>query len=565
MRDTLATQSGNYEFLGFNKYPPKKDAPLVSETLLYVIKSMFYLEKTKRDVKRVDGLIIGTGEADFTKGNTTYTLYIEDKAFQLLDVPGIEGNESIYAHYVKEAIAKAHMVVYVNGTNKKPEVSTAEKIKSYLQYGTTVYPVVNVRGFADSYEFEEDREDLTMQGGAGNALQQTVDVLTPILGEDVLRSGDCVQGLLAFSSLAYDKDSQSTTIHSSRNHNLAAQQKSYLKFFSSNCEMQDFSRINVVADAVREKVSTFKEDIVESNKGKVLESLNHYLTVLDNQLENHNTFLKKTEPEFEKCRVAFDNAIKEFERHFENKRRNRWNKFFNDLMDNSDNIVEQYYGDNSSIERLINKKFDRKINSVEEMMLQDNEESVSRLRKNMLDAFERLLQDIKQVDIQQDLKSKTDASFYSLGHLDLGPRFSLGDIGSILFKIGSYVAGGATVGSSFPVIGTAIGAAVGALVGVVMTVVGIFSSKATKIRKAQAKVRNKLEGTRQTVLRRIKDETKVMVTSINSELKNSLMIRVNDMESELKQPLIIFEEQITAIKELKNKIESMPYGTIRAV
>lgn len=565
MRDTLATQSGNYEFLGFNEYPPKKDVSLVSETALYFIKSLFKLEKAKRDVNRVDGLIIGTGEADFTKGNTTYTLYIEDKAFQLLDVPGIEGNESSYAHYVKEAVAKAHMVVYVNGTNKKPEVSTAEKIKSYLQYGTTVYPVVNVRGFADSYEFEEDREDLTMQGGAGLALQQTVDVLTPILGEDVLRAGDCVQGLLAFSSLAYDEGTQYTTIHPSRNHNLAAQQKSYLKFFSSSCEMQNFSRINIVADAVREKVSTFKEDIVESNKGKVLESLNHYLAVLDNQLENHNIFLKKTEPEFEKCRVAFDNAIKEFELHFENKRRNRWNEFFNDLMDNSDNIVEQNYGDNSSIEKLINKQFDSEINSVKEMMSQDNEASISQLRKNMLDAFERLLQDVKKVDIQQDLNSKSDPSFYSLGHLDFGAGFSLGDIGSILFKIGSYVAGGATVGSSFPVIGTAIGAAVGALVGVLMTVVGLFSSKETKIRKAQAKVRNKLEETRQYVLLGIKDETKTMVASIDAELKDSLMVRVDDMENEIKQPLIIFEEQIAAITELKYKIESMPYGTIRAV
>ncbi|MGK7460505.1 DUF1269 domain-containing protein, partial [Salmonella enterica] len=69
----------------------------------------------------------------------------------LIDVPGIEGNESHYVHLVKEAIAKALLVVYVNGTNKKPETTTAWKIKSYLEYGTQVYPLITARGYADAY------------------------------------------------------------------------------------------------------------------------------------------------------------------------------------------------------------------------------------------------------------------------------------------------------------------------------------------------------------------------------------------------------------------------------
>ena len=42
---------------------------------------------------RVDGLIIGTGEADFTKDNVFYSLTYKDKPFSLVDVPGIEGDE----------------------------------------------------------------------------------------------------------------------------------------------------------------------------------------------------------------------------------------------------------------------------------------------------------------------------------------------------------------------------------------------------------------------------------------------------------------------------------------
>ncbi|HAX7306317.1 TPA: DUF1269 domain-containing protein, partial [Escherichia coli] len=92
-------------------------------------------------------------------------------------------------------------MVYVNGTNKKPETSTAKKIKSYLEYGTQVYPLINVRGYSDDYEFEEDRVALEQQGRGGEALCQTVGVLASVLGADVLLNGNCVQGLLAFSAL----------------------------------------------------------------------------------------------------------------------------------------------------------------------------------------------------------------------------------------------------------------------------------------------------------------------------------------------------------------------------
>ncbi|EGO1289157.1 DUF1269 domain-containing protein, partial [Salmonella enterica] len=250
---------------------------LLDQSLSRLTQSVIRTEKLKNTSKRVDGLIIGTGESDFTKGNTHYDLHIDDKIFQLIDVPGIEGNESHYVHLVKEAIAQAHLVVYVNGTNKKPETTTARKIKSYLEYGTQVYPLINARGYADDYEFEEDREDLCRQSGADNTLRQTVDVLAPVLGAEVLLEGHCVQGMLAFSALAYDDSTQSTTIHPSREHNLAVSQQEYFSVFPDPLEMRAFSQIDAVARTIRNKVATFREDIVESNKGKVREMLGQYL------------------------------------------------------------------------------------------------------------------------------------------------------------------------------------------------------------------------------------------------------------------------------------------------
>ncbi|EOV3130714.1 DUF1269 domain-containing protein [Enterobacter hormaechei] len=538
---------------------------LLNKTLPHLVQTIIRNERLKNTLLQVDGLIIGTGEADFTKGNTRYVLHIDDKTFHLLDVPGIEGNESRYISQVKEAIAEAHMVVYVNGTNKKPETATAEKIKSYLEYGTQVYPLVNVRGYADAYEFEEDRHDLMQQGGAGEALKQTVGVLQPVLGSDVLLPGNCVQGLLAFCGLAYDDATQSTTIHPSRAHNLATQQKRYFQHFSSRREMQEFSQIDAIARVIRGKVATFREDIVESNKGKVRESLGQYLQVLNTQLTNHRAFLKKTEPEFDKCCVAFANAIAAFERRIINNRRNRWNDFFNDLMEKSDDIVEDDFGDKEAIAQRISQQFKSRRVEVKKLMLQDTEEGVKALQEQMIQAVARLLQDIKHIEFQQHVDFAHGGEFEFGREIALGYDLGLRDFGSMAFKIGSYALSGATVGSAFPVIGTAIGAVAGALVGVVMTVVGFFTSKASKVRKAQGKVRDKLESARDKALDGIDDEVRNLVAAIENELKSSLLQKVNAMHTALQQPIAIFEQQITQVTHLKNQLENMPYGTIQTV
>ncbi|WNN52842.1 DUF1269 domain-containing protein [Hafnia alvei] len=564
MSDALDLQASTTSVRSQRK-PSLNFQELLNKTLPHLVQTVIRNERLKNTLLQVDGLIIGTGEADFTKGNTRYALHIDDKTFHLLDVPGIEGNESRYISQVKEAIAEAHMVVYVNGTNKKPETATAEKIKSYLEYGTQVYPLVNVRGYADAYEFEEDRHDLMQQGGAGEALKQTVGVLQPVLGSDVLLPGNCVQGLLAFCGLAYDDATQSTTIHPSRAHNLATQQKRYFQHFSSRREMQEFSQIDAIARVIRSKVATFREDIVESNKGKVRESLGQYLQVLNTQLTNHRAFLKKTEPEFDKCRVAFANAIAAFERRIINNRRNRWNDFFNDLMEKSDDIVEDDFGDKEAIAQRISQQFKSRRVEVEKLMLQDTEEGVKALQEQMIQAVARLLQDIKHIEFQQHVDFAHGGEFEFGREIALGYDLGLRDFGSMAFKIGSYALSGATVGSAFPVIGTAIGAVAGALVGVVMTVVGFFTSKASKVRKAQGKVRDKLESARDKALDGIDDEVRNLVAAIENELKSSLLQKVNAMHTALQQPIAIFEQQITQITHLKNQLENMPYGTIQTV
>ena len=75
---------------------------------------------------------MGDGRHDFTKTYEEYHLSIAGHPFTLIDVPGIEGNESEFKDVIKTALHKAHCVFYVQGHNKKPDRATAEKIKKYL-------------------------------------------------------------------------------------------------------------------------------------------------------------------------------------------------------------------------------------------------------------------------------------------------------------------------------------------------------------------------------------------------------------------------------------------------
>ena len=54
----------------------------------------------------VDGQIIGTGRPDYTQSSTEYNLFVGDKNFLLIDIPGIEGDEGKYREAIKNSLAK---------------------------------------------------------------------------------------------------------------------------------------------------------------------------------------------------------------------------------------------------------------------------------------------------------------------------------------------------------------------------------------------------------------------------------------------------------------------------
>jgi gas vesicle protein len=539
--------------------------PLLNDDLPRLTQLLVEFERHRQSARRVDGSIIGTGEADFTKGNTTYTLNYRDKTFLLVDVPGIEGDEARYVDEVRKAIARAHLVFYVNGTHKKPERATAEKIRSYLRRGTKVCPLFNVRGSADAYEFEEDRLSLAQQGGAGAALEQTVEVLESVLGTDVLLSGHCVQGLLAFSSLAYDAKTASTTIDLSRNRDLVIQQRNYLKYFDSTRQMYEFSQIKAVAQVLHSRIDTFRDDIVESNKIKVRELLAENLAVLHECLDGHRTFMLSVEPEFEKCRSAFKESLKTFERLVYAGRMSMWVGLFNDLNKKADDIVAEHFGEGERIQDEISQAYKNLQESAAKGVEKNLEDNIEQLQQLLQQAMTRLIEDVQRVEFQQRVDLKANEKWALESKDGLGWGLGLLDFGSMAFQIGSYAMAGFGIGSAFPGVGNAIGAAVGAAIGLFMSLVSLVMGKEKRIRKAQSQVRAKIEEVQEKVLNGLEKEVSDLVAMLKGAFYKDMLSQVNELYNSLRRPEDILERQIAMMTKLKENLEKMPYGTIQAV
>lgn len=98
-----------------------------------------------------DGSIIGDGRADFTRQTQAYRFKVGGQEFQLLDVPGIEGDERKVSEEINNAVKCAHAVFYVTAKAGPPQTGdagrpgTLQKIKAQLGAQTEVWTLYNKR------------------------------------------------------------------------------------------------------------------------------------------------------------------------------------------------------------------------------------------------------------------------------------------------------------------------------------------------------------------------------------------------------------------------------------
>lgn len=463
----------------------------------------------------VDGKIIGTGRADYTQGSTEYNLTIGEKTFTLIDIPGIEGDESRFEDVIRDSLDKAHTIFYVNGSGKKLEQATLEKVKKYMHDGTSVYAIFNVHCKAKKERIpgidKTFNEELSMAYlRQEEIISQTENELNSFLGSNY-KGSISLNGLLSFCGYAME-ESGKTTIVDEKDKNLRCDQKKYIKEYAGEIKkLREDSHIGLVQDIIDDKVGNFETYIYFENIKKLKKRLHEMITRID--------ALKKVE--IGKIK-GFITIYSEFESNCYNAKEdyiqtishigyNAASAAFADVKEELFKMIEEDKGktDSKKIQKYFDDHKDKIIQEIQSSLnnrmsqaQNDYEEAIEDARQRLIKDFER-----EQTKFKISLSSESielDDSFAN------ALKYNLKSFKDDFFRVGSLALSGAGIGSLIaPGIGTAIVAVIGAILGVLSSIWNFYASEATRINKAKEKLQRALE-----------DQIDKISENIESELRN---------------------------------------------
>ncbi len=496
--------------------------------------------------KKEDGLIVGDGSNDFTKVYEEYHLSIEGHPFTLIDVPGIEGNESEFKDGIRKALRKAHCVFYVQGHNKQPDTATANKIKQYLGNWVKVYSIYNVRGGSSNYDEEEEREFL-LTSNVRKTEELIKGTFKGILG-DVYSGNITIQALLAMCAKA---------IFSSTREDLANTQRKLLKYFGTPEKILQFSQFQTIINIVNEKSQNFTSEIVEANKQKMISLANSVKANLDKVIEEQTEDITRLKDRLRSFRSDSASIISTAKRSLKNKARG--------ILDNSyarlKTRIYEIIDDDSIKDKkrsIKNEQENIKIflrNDINQIVCQELENA-----KSKLDAKRKELKGIALYEINIPYFHVNFANIDFDGALDeLG--LSLEDVIEWAGKTAGTAAAGAGVGallgSIVPGAGTAIGAGIGAAIG---GVVHLFTGKDGKS-EAKNQVSKAIEEDKERAWKKMSDSMTRMHKALDNQshsIRNAVDRELNNIE---RMRAVVNSTQLH-LQEFANNIKHSGYGTI---
>ena len=492
----------------------------------------------KKKGKREDGLIVGDGRNDYTQDYNEYKMCINNHQFTLIDVPGIEGNEtSEFKEDIQRALHQAHCIFYVQGNNKQPDTATAKKIKNYLSDWVSVYSIYNVRGGVFNYDEEEERVKLYTE--EVKKTETLIDkTFKEILGNRLYKGNITIQALLALCAKAS---------FSGKRQDLVTIQRELMECFESEDSLFDFSEISRLISLVEEKADNFQNEIIESNKQK--------LTSLAKQSYNNINYIiesnKEKEKELQEGLKVFKQNVSHIFSETKTKIEAEINATYRTLQMNIvmeiNSVIDS---DIKEKEQAIHKRIYHRSRSAEKEI----ENSISANLNILNQKLEQKRKDLEGLKI--GLVGMNRCTYINtninvkdpLREMDI----SFGDVGEFI----SACIGGAAFGSKGGWIGAGIGAVVGGLYYALKN--WIFGDGGKS--KAKKKARKETEETFR------KDTTKYdLINNISSNLdkvRNGIYDRINEEINNIQALGEIIDSSKEQIKKYVKSIKNTKYGNI---
>ena len=523
---------------------------LIDQEKNYII-SFEDLVDAENNYSCTDGKIIGTGRSDYTQESTVYDLSIEDKPFSLIDIPGIEGDESQFEETIKSALDKSHMIFYVNGSGKKIEKATLEKIKNYMHDGTSVYSVFNVHCKPKKERipdidktYSEELKDAYIQ--CREIINQTESELKSFLGNNY-KGSVYVNGLLSFCGLALNRDG-STSIAYSRDKTLRSDQKKYLREYNNNhAAMIEDSRFSEIQKIISDKVIGFDDYIYDENIKKLKNRLFETIEKISNLRNNETAKIKGFLSIYDDFKSNCYNAKEEYIQSIRQLGYHAASDAFSSVKGELFKMIEQERGKTKPKE--IQQYFDDHKKQIVSNIQDSINRRMAQLQKdydeNIEDAVQRLVKDFDREQTKFKISLSTVNISIDDSFVD-ALKYSLKSFGGDVFRVLSLASSGFAVGSIFPGIGNIIGLIVGAILGVLSSIWNFFASEAKRINKAKEKLQHTIDDQ----IDLVDDEVKKQIESLGfkdkiDESYERICCQVDRQKKMLKN-----------IKEILNNVES---------
>ena len=470
----------------------------------------------------VDGAIIGNGSQDFTKTYTTYTLSLKGVKAQLIDCPGIEGDEARFKGIIEDALKKCHLVCYVARESKGIETGTLEKIKSYLGANVEVMGVQNVP-FNPRKEYDGEDYFLDAKREIGSAIKKRGNIeesLKTVIPQALYANTISVSALPGLCAIA-QRDGESTfadPLSFAENDilrdslgTLRRQQQNFLRH-ATRQELSALSRLDELSNAMEDSCSNAPLRIKRNALLRLSEKLRGLFL---EPLESHAQKLKKTCQSVEKRFGAYS-------RNLNNARLQMVRNIEHSVQD----AIYDFYRE-EVLEKIIYPHIERNV-GIEEGELNDEmsamEDQLTRDLKATIDVALKVTTDESVDRIRQytnDLQHGIELDFAKL-NVDFpilsGESFGISDLGDWGLSIGGYALSGAAIGAPFG--GAVVGAIVGAIVGCVLKVIGWFLSDETKINRAKNNAREKVDDIAGDTWQKVSGAIAQYSTNLSSKVKN---------------------------------------------
>ena len=498
------------------------------------------IKETESLKEFADGQIIGDGRSDFTRDNTSFDFNYNNHEFALIDVPGIEGDESVVRTAIEEAVKKAHAIFYVTRTARPPQThegekrdkkGTLEKMKEHLGAQTEVWTIYN-----HAVNNPRSLKQPLIGQGEKDGLRALDEKLKQELAEKYCQS------LIVSARPAYLGLTECVIPGSKE----ANEQRKFLERFGTRDKILELSGLpNFVEKLSSEIIVDYRNKIKRSNLNKACQTLDSSICDLKALSQKFKEDRKKVRDEVLNSQTIIMVLMEQFTGILDSLRGKILQAFQNEIRASLYNEIDK---------DISNDAFKRNLKNEMELQAQKLENKLRNSIELETNKFgEELLNIVKRTSLHLNNIVNERSNSFNLKNFNLDIKIDNGLNLIGLVSSGVSVVTGIVLLATNPVGWTVtfvggVLAVVGALIGVTKSVIGFFSSDYRKsqqrketdnaIRKAANQIGNEME----KILNGIKN-------AMNEEVEKVLM--------ELQAPLKQYKSVIEVLEKAETELEAI--------